>query len=220
MSRLAREYYSECPPAYRSLQTLRPRICPFAEIIAAVPKGARVLDVGCGGGVFLALLTHFDTTCTGSGIDTNPTAIAAAQEMQAHHPQGQALSFESLRIDQPWPKGPYDVVSMIDVLHHVPPGTWKDVICMAAERVQPGGIFLVKEMASRPLWFALASKIHDLLVAREWIHLIPFDLMRGLAEGCGLTLETEQRIDMLWYRHELTVFRKAGGARSAQVNGK
>jgi 2-polyprenyl-3-methyl-5-hydroxy-6-metoxy-1,4-benzoquinol methylase len=215
MSRLAREYFSKCPIVYRILQTLRPRICPFAEIIAAIPKGARVLDVGCGGGVFLALLTHFDTTCTGSGFDTNPAAVAAAQKMRAHHPQGLALSFQTLEINHPWPEGSYDVVSMIDVLHHIPPAAWESVIAMATERVQPDGFLLVKDMASRPVWFALVNKIHDLLVAREWINHIPFDLMRGLAEGCGLTLETEQRIEMLWYRHELAVFRKAGGARTA-----
>ena len=50
--------YAVTSPAQRSLAALRPFICPFGPILSSVPAGVSVLDVGCGNGLVLALMSH------------------------------------------------------------------------------------------------------------------------------------------------------------------
>src|SRR5207237_246924 len=56
LSQMASELYPSGPPLFRALQVYRPYICPFEALISEVPKDATVLDIGCGGGLFLGLL--------------------------------------------------------------------------------------------------------------------------------------------------------------------
>jgi len=166
-----------------------------------------VLDVGCGAGLFLGLLASCGRGIRGVGFDVSPGAIATAKQM-AERFNGQ-LQFHRLDVDEPWPRETFDVVSIIDVTHHVPPARQRRMIATAASHVAPGGVLLYKDMCRRPRWRAAANRLHDLLLARQWIHYLPVESVEHWAAEEGLGLEHEERIDMLWYGHELRVFRRA-----------
>ena len=196
----------------RHMQALRRLIAPFDELIDAVPDGARLLDVGCGGGLFLALLALKERIASGTGFDASATAIHAATAMKARHPSGKLLNFRCLDVDAPWPEGPFDVVSLIDVMHHMPEKQRAGVVHRAAKCLKPGGILLYKDMASRPLWCKAANILHDLVLARQWITHVPFAEMCAWAKDAELSLEegpaSKRRF---WYMHEPAVFRKFAG---------
>ena len=84
----------------------------------------------------------------------------------------------------------------------------EEVIRHACRTVKPGGIFLYKDMVGRPFWRALANRMHDLVLARQWIHYVPIARIDGWAKDEGLTVERAGRTDRWWYGHELRVFRK------------
>ena len=119
------------------------------------------------------------------------------------------LRFEHLAVEDRWPGGAFDVVLLVDVLHHIPPAAQRDVFRMAAEKVAPGGRLIYKDMAARPRWRAAMNRLHDLVMARQWIHYVPIQSVeqRGAAEQMQLT--HAQDVNMLWYRHELRVFTRA-----------
>jgi SAM-dependent methyltransferase len=54
----------------------------FLAIRRARPQGGRLLDVGCGAGIFTALLAHHGYEVL--GIDEDPDIVALASEMAAH----------------------------------------------------------------------------------------------------------------------------------------
>lgn len=205
----ARSIYSDAPFGARLLQSLRPYICPFERLLAHVPAGASVLDVGCGAGLLLALIAHFDPTARGRGFDTSVQAITVARHL-ARQPQfGTRLQFETLSVTAEWPQGSYDVVSLVDVLHHVPPSAQADVISVALSRVRRGGLLIYKDMVRRPAWQAGWNRMHDLLLARQWINYRNIDEVRAWTSAQGSTPIVEQRVDIGPYGHELLVAQRA-----------
>jgi 2-polyprenyl-3-methyl-5-hydroxy-6-metoxy-1,4-benzoquinol methylase len=212
LAALSRSLYSGGPWLLRKLQHWRPLICPFDRLLGHVPEDASVLDVGCGGGLFLALLAATGHRPRGIGFDTAAGAIRLAGDM-AGRMEGRGagsrgiLRFERRDFADSWPKGPFDVVSIIDVMHHVPPPHQKSFFQTACRAVRPGGILLYKDMCRCPLWRAMANRLHDLAIALQWIHYAPIHEVERWAEDNGMELLHAERIDRLWYGHELRVFR-------------
>jgi SAM-dependent methyltransferase len=194
----------------RQMQSLRPYICPFGLLVEREPRGARVLDVGCGSGLFLGLLLRAGAIAEGVGFDVDRGAVDAARAMAARAPNGTRLRFECLPPDAPWPEGPFDVVSMVDVMHHVPVAAQRDVVRKVAERLAPGGLFLYKDMVKRPRWRAWANRLHDLVVARQWIHYLDLEAVVDEGRRCGLHVTHRGRVDRWWYGHEYAVLEKRG----------
>lgn len=189
------------------MQRYRPYICPFGRLLDETPRNARVLDVGCGGGLFLGLLASEGALRQGVGFDVSGKAIALAQGMATS--SGAPISFERIDAGDDWPDGPFDVVSLIDVMHHVPTKARRSVVEQAARRLRPEGLFLYKDMCDTPRWRASANRLHDLVLARQWITYCPVEDVVRWATASGLMLEDAETINMLWYGHELRVFRKS-----------
>lgn len=211
LARAARELFRGGGLARRKLMHWRPYICPFELILGWVPAGARVLDAGCGRGLFLGLLAARGFRIDGIGFDASPEAIECARQMARvfeRRGSDSRLAFRCLRAEDEWPEGSFDVVSLIDVLHHVPPDSQADVFRRAVPRIAPGGLLLYKDMCRRPWWRATANRLHDLVVARERISYVPVEAVEGWAAAEGLALVHSSDHTRLWYGHELRVFRR------------
>ena len=209
LSGLASSLFQGGSNKFRLMQKYRPYICPYDVLIQHVPQGSTILDIGCGGGLFLGLLTGTNRIKHGHGFDSNPIAIKTANAMskQAKSSGHTAdLLFETRSAAADWPDATYDVVSLIDVMHHVPPKAQKSVIINAIQRVKPGGKFLYKDMCRRPLWRALANRAHDLVLAKEWINYAALPDVINWATSGSLQVTYKSTINQLWYGHELVVF--------------
>lgn len=204
ISAAARRLYPQGPV----LQHYRPRICPFGEIIQDIPNGSSVLDIGCGSGLLLGLLAYFGRLGSGIGIDNSRSAIAHAQNMAKRSGNAAQLTFEHLDVDANWPTGSFDVVTMVDVMHHVPRVSQPNAIDRVTRSLRPGGLFVYKDMGRKPAWMALANRIHDLVLARQWIHYVPIEVVAEWGQNAGLELVRNWEESRLWYRHEAIVFRR------------
>ncbi len=220
LSRIAATIFLRGPLLFRLLQRYRPFICPFEELLPHCPAGSRVLDVGCGGGLWLHLLNATDRLGEGLGFDSSAAAIELAQRATIAPAASAApsdairteprLRFIHLDVRAPWPDGTFDVVSIIDVLHHVPPAAQRSVITLACARVRPGGVLLYKDMCRRPRWRALMNRLHDLVLARQWINYAPVEDVEAWAVSAGMQIERRAFFPRWWYGHELRVFVKRG----------
>lgn len=207
---LARQLYRTGSPIPRISQHWRPYICPYHRLLELIPQNAQVLDVGCGAGLFLGLLAATGRIAGGLGFDNSGTAIALAQAMTTQLQEEHGLQFVRLEATAPLPNGLFDVISMIDVLHHIPRRNQNLVFNQVAAHVPPGKHLLYKDMAARPCWRAGANRLHDLVFARQWIYYVPLELILEWSEAAGLVLIKQQVLDMLWYRHELLLFQRPG----------
>lgn len=81
----------------------------YERVLADVPEGASILDVGCGPGLFAAFATKRGLAVT--GIDADRSAVAAAQR------EVPGATFEIGDAHQL--AGSYDLVALVQVLAHV-----------------------------------------------------------------------------------------------------
>ena len=206
--RLARTLFADAPLATRTIQSLRPQICPFDQLIPLVPPGSRVLDFGCGNGLFLGLLAKTGRIVEGLGLDVSARAIKTAQGLSQSVDNNTPLRFEDYTSIEEFSPHAFDVISMVDVIHHVPPLEQERLILSMMKALKPGGLFLYKDIATRPFWRASANRLHDLIMARQWIHYFPTSEVRRIALDHGLIVRQEGYVARLWYGHDILLLEK------------
>ena len=204
--------YRSAPRLTRFTTRHREAICPFDPIVDCIPAGSSVLDIGCGAGLLLVRLALEQRIARGCGLDIRPRPIAIAREASRRlhdaHPQASPLRFEQAGSPEAAGDEPFDVVTLIDVMHHVPPAGQEAFFRAAAARVAPGGRLVYKDMARRPVWQALANRLHDLVLARQWIHYRPIADVRLWAQRAGLAIRRDVSYSRLAYAHELLLLER------------
>lgn len=210
LSAEARTLYRGEPNAkIRLLQGLRPHICPFGDVMEQVPVGARVLDVGCGAGLFLLLLARQGRVHEGLGFDVSAPAVEAARRAAQSSGLSTRLTFQVRSIAEGIPVGPWNVVTSVDVLHHVPAPHQHSFVASLCERVPSGGRLILKDMVDRPRWRAFANQMHDLVMARQWVHQVGPEEVDAWVRAQGLRRIYRSRINSWWYGHWTLVYERA-----------
>lgn len=108
------------------------------------PENARILEVGCGTGHNLAMLSQFGHV-EATELDDKARALAASRS-------GLRIESAALPDLSAFPESHFDLVAMLDVLEHVsdPAGSLKAIL----GRLKPGGKLLVTVPANPWMWSA------------------------------------------------------------------
>jgi len=112
----------------------------LSSIFDGATQDVRILDVGCGAGLFFDALQQFGTV---EGIESDPVALDRSGRWRGNIFQGELDS--SFR-----PAAPYDAILMLDVLEHVPePG---QLLVDARGLLKPHGRLVITVPAFNWLW--------------------------------------------------------------------
>jgi 2-polyprenyl-6-hydroxyphenyl methylase/3-demethylubiquinone-9 3-methyltransferase len=109
---------------------------PYFEQVLGGYGGKRILDIGCGGGIFTEALVRGGASVV--AFDASERSLQAAKD----HARDAGLQIDyRLSTAEEFDPGeePYDAVMAVDVLEHV-----EDVdatVAMAARALKPGGVF-------------------------------------------------------------------------------
>ena len=174
----------------KALHALNPVRLDYVAARTAL-RDARVLDVGCGGGLLSEALAAAGANVTAIDLAPDLLKVARLHGLESGVRVDYRLSaVEALAAEQP---GGYDAITCMELLEHVPdPGS---VLAACATLLRPGGRLFVSTLNRTPAAFALA------IVGAEYIARLlprgthqyrdfirPSELAASLRD-CGLQLE-------------------------------
>jgi 2-polyprenyl-6-hydroxyphenyl methylase/3-demethylubiquinone-9 3-methyltransferase len=138
----------------RPLHAINPlRVSYIRDAIAkhGVFEGARILDIGCGGGILCEPLARMGSWMT--GIDPAAGNIDVARAHAA--PQGLAIEYRAVTAETLVGEGAsFDAVLAMEVIEHVPDQA--AFVATAAALVRPGGLLIMSTLNRTLKSFALA----------------------------------------------------------------
>jgi SAM-dependent methyltransferase len=140
-------------------------------IVAIVPRDARVLDIGCGPGILCRRIAESVVGTQVSGVDFSKYTI----ERNADRDAALGIQYRcvDVRIGLAELDGPFDVVTMCEILEHLDEP--EEAVAAAVALVRPGGLFVL-------------SCPHDDQVphvehVREWGHDQVFHLLEPYSDA-------------------------------------
>jgi 2-polyprenyl-3-methyl-5-hydroxy-6-metoxy-1,4-benzoquinol methylase len=152
--------YRAQPPAIRAFVRARHLLAPLARVLAELPEQGRLLDVGCGHGVFSNALALGSRERDVLGIDPSPAKIAVARASGAGIPNVRYLQ----GIVQDLPERGFDAISILDVLYLLPVPEKLDILRACRERIAPDGVLVVKTNDTRPTWKYRVARLQEQLM--------------------------------------------------------
>ncbi len=140
---------------------LRPKLLSVMDLL--LPDEGRILDVGCGFGLFAA---YFGQTQPGRrilGIDPDARRVQLARGVASRLGLGGHEFVVGDVRDAPL-EGPFDGAYVLDVMHHLPPGDQRRTLERLRSALVPGGVLLVKDITTEPRSGLLFTELLDRLM--------------------------------------------------------
>jgi 2-polyprenyl-6-hydroxyphenyl methylase/3-demethylubiquinone-9 3-methyltransferase len=180
----------EIPAAklYRSVFINLPKL---AEHVAPL-KPRRILEVGCGDGSFAQELLRVLPEATYLGIDIAPTAGRLFRG-DPDRAEFRTMTVQDFHAERPQP---FDLVALVDVVHHVPLAIREEVLRCSAELVAPGGVLIVKEFErNRGPYYYLTYGADRYVTGDRGVSFMTVPQLRTMVGGLdGFTEEAEWRV--------------------------
>ena len=149
--------YSGLSAASRLFLWARWRWTPYEEMASLLPIKGRILDGGCGHGLLSLALATRSTARRVLGVDHSGQRVAAAQEAARGLKN---VSFAAGDYSSP-PRGPYDGIALIDVLHYLPYERQAQVMKNSVRRLRRRGVLLFREVDRKPGFASFFNRVHE-----------------------------------------------------------
>ena len=202
------------PPVERAYATIRfsimrPKLLSVLDLL--LPEEGRILDIGCGFGLFAAYFAQTQPARRIVGVDPDARRVAMAQRTaEKLGLEGQTFMASDARSTEV--QGPFDAAYILDVMHHIPKEDQVHLLERLRDLLAPHGVLVIKDVTTEP-WLGIKfTEIMDRAVVgmkeplcyrhhREW-----GELLRGL----GFKVRIVRVPDVLPYPHVVIAATKPG----------
>jgi 2-polyprenyl-3-methyl-5-hydroxy-6-metoxy-1,4-benzoquinol methylase len=154
--------YRRSPARTRLYLRVKLRICPLLRLETLYPAAGRIVDLGCGNGVFSNILKLGSPARDIAGYDLDPRKTEAAREV---HGTIEGLRFETADIVE-LDYTEADVYTLVDVLYLIPFEAQEKILLKAFAALRPGGVLVLKDMDRRPRWKLFWNSCQETLAVK------------------------------------------------------
>jgi SAM-dependent methyltransferase len=175
------------------------------EIGQYLPERGRVLDLGCGFGLFSLYYASIRPGLRLEGFDRNARRVAMARAAarklgltNVRYEAGDVMDFRGVEA--------FDAAYMLDIVHHIPEEAVRPLLEQVAKILPAGGRLLIKDVDRRPVykrWFTHAlDKVMDPgSPVRYW----DAEALTRLLGEVGFSVHRHLMVDFLPYPHILYI---------------
>ncbi len=139
-------------------------LTPYSQMTAYLPRQGKILDLGCGHGLFALAAVLQSPTREVIGVDHDADRIGLGSKAledlsQIRLKQGIFSDFETFPL-------PYAGVAMIDVLHYFKSETQENILKQAYDLLAVGGILLVREVEPNSGMISSWNRLYEKIATR------------------------------------------------------
>jgi 2-polyprenyl-3-methyl-5-hydroxy-6-metoxy-1,4-benzoquinol methylase len=175
------------------------------EIGQYLPSRGRILDVGCGFGLFSLYYALTSPELELHGIDLNSRRIGQAKAA-ARRLGVENVHYEVADVTQYARGDLFDGVYMLDIIHHIPKITVAPLVRQLAEALPAGARLVIKDVDRRPAykrWFTHA--LDKLMDRRAEVSYWSAEELQCLLAKSGFRVHRHLMVDFLPYPHVIYV---------------
>jgi len=203
--------YRRQPVGIRFFVRMRSLLCPMERLETLVPQEGRILDLGCGHGLFTNLLALRgpDRQILGCDPSAAKIGVAAAAGLSLSNVRYQVGYLADVSATE------LDGITILDVLYLLPPAEKRAVIRGCYERLKPGGVLMVKTNDRSPRWKFAVAYGEEVLMTKagltfggNGLHFFSAAENRAYLEEAGFSVRVVDLNSWLPYPHVAFVCRK------------
>jgi len=192
---------------------IRSLICPFDQIEPFVPRQGKILDFGCGHGIFSALLVKKSLNRKVLGIDPSEHKIKLAQK---HYNGIKNLQFKKAYLKDV-KRVKYDCIVIIDVLYLLSNKAKLKTLNLAKKLLNKNGVLILKTISHNPKWLFTLVKLEEKLMVKILkytysdtlgLYFLSEEKYQQLLNKAGFTIIDERLIQGIPYRQQLIIAKK------------
>jgi 2-polyprenyl-3-methyl-5-hydroxy-6-metoxy-1,4-benzoquinol methylase len=140
---------------------LRPKLLSVMDLL--LTDEGRILDVGCGFGLFAAYFGQTHPRRRIVGVDPDERRIRMARDVASRLGLNEH-SFVVGDVRDAELEGPFEAAYVLDVMHHLPREDQRRVLERLRDLLVPGGMLIVKDITTEPRRGLLFTELLDRLM--------------------------------------------------------
>ena len=186
----------------------RPVICPFDDLLKYIADKESLFDVGCGSGQFCLVAANFTGVKKLMGIEISETLVKNAESLSEKYGNNKEFIFKTFDgVNFPDAIADYQLVFLIDVLHHVPADKQISFLQSIYNKMRPGAQLIFKDInAASP--FVYCNKMHDIVFAGEIGNEISNNKAKEILTNIGFKIKENFTKRVFVYPHYFIIAEK------------
>ena len=161
---------------------------------------SNILDIGCGEGIFTEHLIREYPNADIVGIDISPT-IGRMLKVDMRRVVLKQETIEKIAAEYP---SAFDLITIVDVMHHVLAADHKNLLIQARKALRPGGYLIIKEWEPSPDFINALAYFMDRFIGGAPVNCLSAKELRELVNSVFGQGSIKQEIRIKPYKNNIT----------------